>query len=197
MFTTVRRIAGMIIKDWKKEIFTIPNLLSLFRLLLIPVYVTIYLNAKSNMDYFLAAGILAVSCLTDMIDGKIARHFNMISTVGKVLDPLADKLTQAAMLACLLTRFPLMVLPLGIMVVKEIFMGITGLLVIRKTGSVFGADWHGKVTTWLLYAMMVLHLFWYNIPAQVSQVLIGICVVMMLLSLVIYGSHHIRALKKK
>lgn len=121
----------------------------------------------------------------------------MTSDLGKVLDPVADKLTQAAMLACLLTRFPLMVLPLGIMVVKEIFMGITGLLVIRKTGSVFGADWHGKVITWLLYAMMVLHLFWYNIPAQVSQVLIGICVVMMLLSLVIYGSHHIRTLKKK
>ena len=87
----------MISKDWKKELLTIPNLLSLFRLVLIPVYVVIYLNAKTTEDYYLAAGILAVSCLTDLIDGKIARHFNMISNVGKILDPFADKVTQFTM----------------------------------------------------------------------------------------------------
>lgn len=83
----------MFIKDWKKDVFTIPNLLSLFRLVLIPVYVAIYLNAQELWEYFLAAAILAVSCLTDMIDGKIARHYNMISTLGKILDPIADKAT--------------------------------------------------------------------------------------------------------
>ena len=57
----------MFIKDWKKEIFTIPNILSMFRLVLIPVYVSIYLNADEASDYYLAASILAVSCLTDMI----------------------------------------------------------------------------------------------------------------------------------
>ena len=57
------------IKDWKKEIFTIPNLLSLFRLLLIPIYMTIYLNATEANDYIGAAVILAISCLTDLIDG--------------------------------------------------------------------------------------------------------------------------------
>ena len=80
----------MFIKDWKKDLLTIPNLLSLFRLVLIPVYVIIYLNADEATDHFIAAGILAVSCLTDAIDGKIARHFNMISTIGKILDPLSD-----------------------------------------------------------------------------------------------------------
>ena len=74
-------------------------------------------------------------------------------------------------------------------------MGITGLLVIHKTGKVFGADWHGKVTTWLLYAMMILHVFWYNIPMGVSRVLIGVCVVMMLVSLVLYGRSNLRAIK--
>ena len=76
----------MRVQNWKKQVFTIPNILSLFRLILIPVYIHIYLNAQSLADYHLAAAILAVSCLTDMIDGKIARHFNMISTVGKILD---------------------------------------------------------------------------------------------------------------
>lgn len=56
----------------------------------------------------------------------------MISDVGKILDPVADKLTQATMLFCLLTRFPLMIAPLGLMILKELFMCITGFLVIKK-----------------------------------------------------------------
>ena len=76
-------------------------------------------------------------------------------------------------------------------------MGVTGLMVIQKTGKVFGADWHGKVTTWLLYAMMILHVFWYNIPVLASRLLIGVCVVMMLISLMIYGRHNLKALKEE
>ena len=60
----------------------------------------------------------------------------MVSDLGKVLDPVADKLTQAAMLVCLLLRFPLMILPLVLLLIKETFMGISGFLVIKKTGRV-------------------------------------------------------------
>ena len=62
----------MYFKNWKKEILSIPNLLSLFRIALIPIYVVIYLNATEVYQYVIAAMILAVSCLTDMVDGKIA-----------------------------------------------------------------------------------------------------------------------------
>lgn len=172
---------------------TIPNLLSLFRLCLIPVFMWLYCVEK---NYLWTGIVLIISGLTDTVDGIIARKFNMISDLGKVLDPIADKVTQAAMLFCLLTRFPLMIAPLALMVVKEFFMGVTGLMVIQKTGKVFGADWHGKVNTWLLYAMMILHVFWYNIPDVVSKVLIGICVVMMLISLVLYGRHNLKALRE-
>lgn len=172
---------------------TIPNLLSLFRLCLIPVFMWLYCVEK---NYLWTGIVLIISGLTDTVDGIIARKFNMISDLGKVLDPIADKVTQAAMLFCLLTRFPLMIAPLALMVVKEFFMGVTGLMVIQKTGKVFGADWHGKVNTWLLYAMMILHVFWYNIPDIVSKVLIGICVVMMLISLVLYGRHNLKALRE-
>ena len=177
----------------QSRILTIPNLLSFLRLCLIPVFMWLYCVEK---NYLWTGIILILSGLTDTVDGIIARKFNMISDLGKVLDPIADKLTQTAMLFCLLTRFPLMIAPLALMVVKEFFMGVTGLLVIRKTGEVFGADWHGKVNTWLLYAMMILHVFWYNIPDTVSRVLIGICVVMMLISLVLYGRHNLKALKE-
>ena len=175
----------------QNKILTIPNILSFFRLCLIPVIMWLYCVEEN----YLWAGItLILSGITDTVDGFVARHFHMTSDLGKMLDPVADKLTQAAMLFCLLTRFPLMILPLALMVVKETFMGITGLLVIHKTGKVFGADWHGKVTTWLLYAMMILHVFWYNIPMGVSRALIGVCVAMMLVSLVLYGRSNLRAL---
>ena len=177
----------------QSKILTIPNLLSFFRLCLIPVFMWLYCVER---NYLWTGIILIISGLTDTVDGIIARKFNMISDLGKVLDPIADKVTQAAMLFCLLTRFPLMIAPLALMVVKEFFMGVTGLLVIQKTGRVFGADWHGKVNTWLLYAMMILHVFWYNIPDVVSKVLIGICVIMMLISLVLYGRHNMKALRE-
>ena len=90
----------MLIKNWKKEILSIPNLLSLFRLALIPVYITVYLNATEPSHYYLSAGILAVSCLTDLIDGKIARRFNMSTTLGILLDPVADKATQFTLILC-------------------------------------------------------------------------------------------------
>ena len=95
--------------NWKKEILTIPNLLSVFRLALIPVYITIYLNAVEPCDYYLAAGILALSCMTDMIDGYIARRFNMISNMGKFLDPIADKMTQFTLIVCLAFRYPFLI----------------------------------------------------------------------------------------
>lgn len=177
----------------QSKILTIPNLLSFFRLCLIPVFMWLYCVER---NYLWTGIILIISGLTDTVDGIIARKFNMISDLGKVLDPIADKVTQAAMLFCLLTRFPLMIAPLALMVVKEFFMGVTGLLVIQKTGKVLGADWHGKVNTWLLYAMMIIHVFWYNIPDVVSKVLIGICVVMMLISLVLYGRHNLKALRE-
>lgn len=179
--------------ETQNRIFTIPNLLSFFRLCLIPAFMWLYCVEK---NYLWTGIILILSGLTDTVDGIIARKFNMISDLGKVLDPIADKLTQAAMLFCLLTRFPLMIAPLALMVVKEFFMGVTGLLVIQKTGKVFGADWHGKVNTWLLYAMMILHVFWYDIPDIVSKVLIGVCVVMMLISLLLYGRNNMKALRE-
>ena len=84
----------MFIKNWKTEIFTVTNMLSLFRLVLLPVYAKIYLTATEHYQYLIAGGIMALSCLTDLIDGKIARHFNQITNLGKILDPLADKITQ-------------------------------------------------------------------------------------------------------
>lgn len=145
----------MFIKNWKKDLLTIPNLLSLFRLVLIPIYMVIYLNAKDTTDHFIAAGILAVSCLTDAIDGKIARHFNMISTIGKILDPLADKATQFTLIVCLAVRNPVIWTLVALFVVKEGFQLIAGLLTLRKGKMLTGALISGKICTTVLFVSLI------------------------------------------
>lgn len=145
----------MFIKNWKKEILTIPNLLSLFRLVLIPVYASLYLNAVEDYQYLIAGGILAVSCLTDMIDGKIARKYNMITTLGKILDPLADKLTQLCLTVCLSLKYPVLYPVLGLFVIKELFQLILGVIFLRKGKMLPGALMAGKVCTTVLFVSLI------------------------------------------
>lgn len=161
----------MFIKNWKKEILTIPNLLSLFRLILIPVYVSIYLNARDHDDYFLAAAILAVSCLTDLIDGKIARHFNMISTVGKILDPLADKLTQFSLILCLASRYHVLWYMIALFFVKELFQLVAGAINLRKGKMLKGALISGKICTTVLFVSLIVLVMLPNLKESVVTII--------------------------
>lgn len=175
------------IKDWRKEIFTIPNLLSLFRLVLIPVYVVIYINADTSADYFLAAAILAVSCLTDLVDGKIARHFNMISNLGKVLDPLADKATQFALIVCLTVKYPILLTMVVLFVVKESFQLIAGLLTLRNGKMLTGALITGKICTTVLFISLILMVLLPDMSQTAIHIITIVDCVFMLISFVDYA----------
>ena len=145
----------MFIKNWKTEIFTVPNLLSLFRLVLIPVYARIYLAATEQLEYLMAGGIMALSCLTDLIDGKIARHFNQITNLGKILDPLADKITQFALTLCLSMKYPVLHPVLALFGVKEVFQLVVGLAFLLKGRMLPGALMAGKVCTTVLFVSLI------------------------------------------
>lgn len=108
---------------YKNKILTVPNVLSAFRLLLVPALAWLYLVRK---DYSATAWVLLLSGATDIADGFIARRFGMVSDLGKALDPIADKLTQIVMLACLLTRFGNLLFPCVLLIVKEIVTGCHG-----------------------------------------------------------------------
>jgi len=178
----------MFIKDWKKDIFTIPNLLSLFRLVLIPVYVSIYLNAQESTDYYLAAGILAVSCLTDLIDGKIARHFNMITSLGKLLDPVADKATQFTLILCLALKADSTVLwcLIGLFVLKESFQLIAGGIRLRKGIMLKGALLSGKICTTILFVSLIVMVMLPDLKSQVIDIIAIVDGVFMLVAFVHY-----------
>lgn len=145
----------MFIKNWKKEIFTIPNLLSFFRLVLIPVYMLIYLHAEETKDFITAGVILSISCATDAVDGTIARKFNMITTFGKFLDPLADKLTQFALLLCLAIRYRILWPVVVLFVLKELFQLFAGIITARHGYILKGALISGKVCTTVLFVSFV------------------------------------------
>ena len=193
----------MNMKDLRKDILTIPNLLSLFRLILIPVYIVIYLNADSNADYYIAAGILAVSCLTDLIDGKIARHFNMISNTGRILDPLADKATQFALIVCLTIKYPILILLVGLFVIKEGFQVIAGFMILRKGKILSGALLSGKISTTVLFVSLILMVMIPDINIHVIYILTALDCACLLISFIgyirIYYTHSpmIQSLEKK
>lgn len=174
------------IKDWKKDIFTIPNLLSLFRLVLIPVYMAIYLNARVMADYIIAAVILAISCLTDMVDGKIARKYNMISTVGKILDPLADKATQFTLIICLSIKYPVLWNLVLLFVIKESFQLIAGLITLRKGKMLTGALLTGKICTTVLFVSLTLLILVPDIGATAVNAITIVDAVFMLIAFLDY-----------
>ena len=157
-----------------------------FRILLIPLFSWMYCTADSTGDYYAAAVVVGVSGLTDMFDGKIARRFHMITELGKFIDPLADKLTQAALLICLAIRYPLMRAVLVLFVIKEGFMAVMGALLLPRGKKLDGAMWFGKVCTAVLYAVLFLLLLLPGIGATAANVLIGICGAFLLFSFLMY-----------
>ena len=166
----------MYIKDWKKEIFSVPNVLSLLRIMLIPLYVVIYLQASEPMHYYISAGILAVSCLTDLIDGQIARKFNMITTVGKIIDPFADKATQFTLILCLAIRrnLPLLWGMIVLFIIKESFQLIAGSIILHKGKILKGAVLPGKICTAVLFLTLVLMIM---LPFLSDKVINTLCLV--------------------
>lgn len=161
----------------KKDLWTIPNIICYLRILLIPVFTYIYITADSAGDYRLAGIIVLFSSFTDLFDGLIARRFNMVTDLGKILDPVADKLTHAALAICLAVRYPLMRILLLIMLLKEGYMAVMGALMLKKGKMINGAAWYGKVCTALLFAgLFVLFLF----PSLPVRWVNGIIIVLMI-----------------
>lgn len=176
----------MFIKNWKKEILSVPNLLSLFRLALIPVYMLIYLNATQPSHYYLSAAILAVSCLTDLIDGKIARRFNMVTTLGILLDPVADKATQFTLILCLAMRYPVLWYLVATFVVKEGFQLIAGSLILRKGKILDGALLTGKICTTVLFLSLIVLIMVPTMSDKQVAVITIIDIAFMLISFIGY-----------
>ena len=166
-----------------KEVFSIPNLMGYFRILLIPLFCYLYIAKEA---YLWASIVVLVSSLTDLFDGLIARKFHMITQLGKALDPIADKLTHAALAICLAIRYPYMWWLIGLMIVKEGYMGIMRLIFLRQGKMLDGAMWFGKICTATLFTGLMLLFLFPNLPLPVVNGLIILMVAVMLFTLLMY-----------
>ena len=137
----------------KKE--NIPNILTIIRFILIPFIFT----SVVNEDFLATIVIFTISAITDMLDGYIARKYNYITDIGKLIDPLADKLTQMSLLLSLAI---LKILPwwiFAIVFIKECVMIIAASLMYKKDDVVVYSKWYGKLATVLFYLAIVVSLF--------------------------------------
>lgn len=136
----------------KNSVFTVPNMLSVLRLCLIP-----FITATYSRGMELVASVLVVaSGITDLLDGFIARRFGQISDLGKILDPMADKLTTAAVVFALLLKHPQMWVVLTVLVLKELLMLVGSYVLIKRGTRPAEAKLFGKLSTLILYAMVLL-----------------------------------------
>lgn len=144
----------------------VPNLLTILRFLLIPIIVI----ACVQGDYILAIVVLTVSGITDILDGTIARKYNLISDFGKLMDPLADKATQISLLTTLFIKGVIPIWILAVVVLKEFCM-VSGASFLYGKELVVSSKWYGKLATVLFYAAMVISLLLEQIGKSTSSLI--------------------------
>lgn len=195
-----------------RDIKRLPNILTVIRILLIPIFIIAFLWENGDINphieigdnangYIIAAVIIIISGITDMADGFIARKFNMITDLGKVLDPFADKLTQAAVVVCLILRYKAIWLLLAtlfaIIFVKEIMMLIMGLLFLKKGQDLGGAKWFGKLATIVFYILVIILIGAPVLNHAAAKVMICIMIACTILSFVLYMREYYRLRKQR
>ena len=161
----------MFLHSPKKDIFTVPNLLSLFRLMLIPVYGSVYLQAAEPEEFYAAGLLMTLSCLTDLADGWIARRFNMASRLGQILDPLADKLTQLSLTMFLSIRYPRLKQIMALLVIKELVQLFLALYYYHRGKVLPGALMAGKVCTTVLFVSLITMAVFPDLPNEIAGLL--------------------------
>lgn len=156
-----------------EELFKIPNLLCYLRILMVPIFIHLYLSGQ----YSYSALIVVLASLTDILDGWIARTFNMITAWGKFIDPVADKLMQISILGCLLTNqriFDIVLVMVISYVLREIILLITGVYIYIKGRNLSGSKWFGKVCTVVFMCTMFIFLLYPKLELKIVYMLSGI-----------------------
>ncbi len=157
----------------------VPNILTVIRLILIPIF-GYYLW---NGEYYTAVFLFLLAGLTDVLDGFIARKYNMVTPWGKLADPLADKLMQiTALLILSLVKKLIPAELLAVVIAKEIFMGIGTILLYKQNNYVVSANWYGKLATIVFYFAIIMIIF----KAPFSTVFIFVAVLSTLFAFVMY-----------
>ena len=174
------------LKIKKKDFLLLPNILTYIRFLLVPAFAITYMNAESLSDHVASAIIIIISGITDVADGFIARHWNLTSDLGKIIDPIADKAMQFTMMFCVCVRYRWVILLIVIYAIKEIVSALVSAYLFTRGKHIEGAMWCGKLCTVILFIVMLTLVAVPHVPGQVVATMIGFAAAFMLLAFVIY-----------
>lgn len=180
----------------KKDLLTIPNILTYFRFLLIPVFIILYLNADTFMENLLAVACVVASAITDIADGKIARKRNQITDIGKILDPVADKFMEFAMMFCVAFRYPPVIILFIVFAIKELVSLCFSGYLFKNDKNIGGAMWCGKLCTVILYTVLLIFLVIPNIGKTLMFIMIIAALAAMVLAFVVYMHAYVRLIKE-
>ncbi len=170
-------------KHFKKAY--IPNILSVFRILLIPIFVYLFM-CDGYKGMLCGGGVFLLAGITDVADGFLARRYSWTSDVGKLLDPLADKLMQIAAIICLYLRELIPIWLILTIVAKELLM-IAGATLILKRGNIYvHSNWYGKLGTTVFYAVVVIIILIDNRNPNVSNLLSILLLILTVFTFVMY-----------
>lgn len=178
-----------------EEFMNLPNKLTIFRILCIPVFVVLMLVNTIPYNNYIAVGVFIIASLTDMLDGKIARKYNLVTNFGKFMDPLADKLLVSAALICLCgSKIPAWIVI--IIISRELF--ISGFRTLAADqGIVLAAGWWGKFKTTFQMIMIIVLIL--DIPLKafdiIGWILIWISLALTIISMIDYVAKNIQVLK--
>lgn len=163
-----------------------PNMLSIFRLCLVPVFVVVYFSGVPNAHAW-AACVYILAIITDFLDGFLARRFNLITNLGKVLDPLGDKMFTLAVLACITIDKVIPAWVIGIFFAKEILMAAGGMVIHRRAKvEIPPSNYFGKTATVMFFVVGVALLVFEKIPYHAAVCLICLCLLASVAALVSY-----------
>ena len=173
----------------------LPNKLTILRVIMIPFFVLtlLYDGGENQTLRYVAAAIFIIASLTDMLDGKIARKYNLVTNFGKFMDPLADKLLVCSALICLIQLGQLPAWVVIIIISREFI--ISGFrLVAADNGIVIAASYWGKFKT--VFQMTAVVLLIFDLPALsvVTNAVLWIAVALTIISLVDYVAKNRRVL---
>lgn len=164
----------------------LPNLLSLFRLLLVPIFPLAFFLAAEPWNRYLAAGVYVLAFLTDVADGYLARSRNQVTRLGRVLDPLADKFMTFTVFVCITVAGIIPVWAVVVLVVKELTMGLGALLMYRRTADVIPSNYLGKASTGVFFLSCAALLLFPGIPPKTATVIIALALGLTVLALGVY-----------
>lgn len=181
---------GISMKSLHFKTCHIPNYISLFRIILVPLYVFLFFGAfgyHNRIDNLSTAGfVFILAGVSDAVDGFLARKNNWITDVGKLLDPLADKLLEVAVTVCLAIKFqgPFRILS-AIIITKEILMIVGAYLIMSKSNVYVSSVWCGKLATIVWYVLICVVHFFQDV-ARINLLCNGLCIVLILVMIMAF-----------